>query len=242
MLRSALIAVVLFLGAGVRAQEACPVEVKLLLSPPTIQTVIASLDFKKQTAGRVYFFDTQALDLLNRGVIVRIRQGGSNDLTVKVRRPDANQRGDGSPLHDQFPCEIDRTQAGASTSYAVKRRYRAARVPDTGIDIYDLLNTSQKKLLQEAQISIDWARVKRIASINTTKWQNSAESLSGALALERWDWPKGSILELSARAAPAAGLSKYAELERLIRAKNLSLSNSQETKTSKVLQSLSNDR
>jgi hypothetical protein len=242
MLRSALMAVLMFLAVTVRAEEACPVEVKLLLSPPSIQTVIASFDFKQQKGGRVYFFDTQALDLLTRGVIVRIRQGGSNDLTIKVRRPDGSQRDNGSPLHDQFPCEIDRTQAGAATSYAVKRKYSAARVPDTGIDIYNLLSAPQKKLLQEAQVSVDWAHVKRIVTINATKWQTSVESPFGALALERWDWPKGSILELSARAAPSAGLSQYAELERLIQTKSLSLSNSQETKTSKVLQSLSNGK
>jgi hypothetical protein len=53
----AFIGAVLFLGSALHGDEKCPAEVKLLLSPPTIQTVIASLGFRKETAWRVYFFD-----------------------------------------------------------------------------------------------------------------------------------------------------------------------------------------
>ena len=56
----ALICSVLFVSSVLHAEEKCPVEVKLLLSPPA-QTVMASLSFEKETAGRVYFFDTDAL-------------------------------------------------------------------------------------------------------------------------------------------------------------------------------------
>jgi len=66
-------------------QENCNVEVKLLLSPTETQAAIAALRVKKETAGRVYFFDTGALDLLSRGAIVRLRQGAKSDLTVKLR-------------------------------------------------------------------------------------------------------------------------------------------------------------
>jgi hypothetical protein len=53
----AFIGAVLSLGFALHGNEKCPAEVKLLLSPPTIETVIASLGFGKETAGRVYFFD-----------------------------------------------------------------------------------------------------------------------------------------------------------------------------------------
>src|SRR5271169_3599124 len=106
---------VLFLGCFLRAEEECPVEMKLLLSPASIQTVIASLGLEKETSARVYFFDTEELDLLRQGVIVRVRQGAANDLTVKVRAPEGNQQVDTSQLRGQFPCEIDRTGAGENT-------------------------------------------------------------------------------------------------------------------------------
>jgi hypothetical protein len=89
----ALISVALFLGYSLHAEEKCPVEVKLLLSAPA-QTVIASLSFEKETAGRVYFFDTDERDLSKQGVIVRVRQGADNDLTVKIRVPESSKQVD----------------------------------------------------------------------------------------------------------------------------------------------------
>jgi hypothetical protein len=234
----ALIGVILFLAPALHAEERCAVEVKLLLSPPTTQTVIASLGLERETTGRVYLFDTDALDLSMQGVILRVRQGAKNDLTVKVRLPNGNQQIDNSRLRERFPCEIDRTRAGANTSYAVGRKYNATKVPELGNDIYRLLSASQIKLLHEARVSIDWARVVRIADIDLTRWETTAQSPYGKLVLELWGWPSGKILELSAKAGPEAQASKYAELERLVKEKNLSLNASQDTKTIMVLQTL----
>jgi hypothetical protein len=231
----ALIGTILFFTPPVRAEERCPVEIKLLLSPLTTQTVIASLGFKNEAAGGVYFFDTDALDLLMQGVIVRVRQGASNDLTVKVRLPKGHPKVDGSRFHERFPCEIDRNLSGESTSYAIKRRYKPTKVPDNGSDIYRLLSVSQKELLHQARIRLDWARVVRMADINSTKWETTAQSPYGELALELWEWPAGKVLELSAKAESDAEASKYAELQRLVQVKNLSLDTSQDTKTNVVL-------
>jgi hypothetical protein len=234
-----LIGSLLLLGA-VRAQGNCPVEVKLLLSSPGAQSVITTLGFKKKTAGLVYFFDTESLDLLTQGVIVRIRQGASNDLTVKLRLPKGRPSEDRSRLLEQFPCEIDRTRAEADTSYAVGRPYRVTRVPDSGIDVFKLLSASQKSLLQVAEVSIDWVRVGRIASIQSTKWQTGAQSPYGKLALELWEWPAGKILEISAKAPPASDESRYKQLAQLVEMNGLSLNADQDTKTTTVLKTLGN--
>lgn len=234
----ALIWSILFLVPALHAEETCSAEVKLLLSPPTIQTVIASLEFENEALARVYLFDTDELDLSMQGVIIRVRQGAKNDLTVKVRLPKGDQQVDNSRLRELFPCEIDRTPAGANTSYAVATKFEATKVPEIGKDIYSLLSASQIKLLREAHVSIDWARVMRIANINSTKWETTAPSPSGKLALELWEWPAGKILELSAKVESDAEASKYAQLERLVKMRNLSLSASQDTKTSIVLKTL----
>jgi hypothetical protein len=228
----------LFLSSATQAEEACPVEVKLLLSPPTIQTVIASLGFEKETATRVYFFDTDALDLLKQGVIVRVRQGTDNDLTVKVRVPGSSLQIDASRLREHFPCEIDRTGAGENTSYSVRRKYKTLHVPEMGKDISSLLNPSQEKLLREARVAIDWARVMQIANIKSTKWGSTAQSPFRKLALELWEWSAGNILEVSTKVSPHAGPAKYAELQRLANTKGLSLSTEQGTKTRTVLETL----
>jgi hypothetical protein len=226
----------MFPGPAAQAQEKCPMEVKFLLSTPA-ETAVASFGFKKETPGRVYFFDTDSLDLLQQGVIVRLRQGANNDLTVKVRRPQSGQGVD-SRLRGRFPCEIDRTRAGAMISYSVRRPYKTNNLPVIGSGIHDALSASQDELLRDSRVSIDWVRVKRIADISLTKWETPAESASGKLALELWEWPAGKLLEISAKASHAAGASKYAELEQRLRAKDLSLSANQDVKTSVVLETL----
>jgi len=230
-------AILMFPGPAAQAQEKCPVEVKFLLSTAT-STAIASFGFEKETRGRVYFFDTDSLDLLAQGVIVRVRQGANNDVTVKVRRPQGDRGVDDSGLRGRFPCEIDRTRAGALISYAVRRQFKANRLPVSGSDIHDLLSASQNELLHDSQVSVDWARVTRIANISLTKWGTPAESASGKLALELWEWPAGQLLEVSAKASGVAAASRYAELEQLLRAKGLSLSANQDVKTRVVLETL----
>jgi len=236
----AFICAALFLRFALQAEEKCPVEVKLLLSPPTIQTVIAALSFEKETAGQVYFFDTDTRDLQKQGVIVRVRQGADSDLTVKVRVPEGNKQVDVSRLRAHFPCEINRTGAGEDTDYSVKRKYKTLQVPEMGADIFKLLVPQQKKLLQEAKISIDWARVTKIANIKSTNWETTAQSSFRKLALELWEWPEGNILEVSAKVGLGDGQSKYAELQRLLNRKSLSLSASQGSKTSAVLETPTN--
>jgi hypothetical protein len=233
-----LVVILLFLDP-VRAHENCPVEVKLILASPAPQPVIAALGFeKKGTEGLVYFFDTESLDLLRQGVIMRIRQGANNDLTVKLRLPKGNPADDRSQLREQFPCEIDRTRAAAYTSYSVGRQLESAKLPQTGTDVHGLLSASQLKLLTEARVSIDWSRVIRIANIKLTKWQTQAQSPHGKLALELWEWPGGKTLELSAKAPPAHDVSRYAELEALMKMNGLPLNANQDTKTTSVLEAL----
>ena len=109
------------------------------------------------------------------------------------------------------------------------------KVPENGIGIYDQLSDLQKKLLHEAGISIDWARVSQVAKIHSTAWRTKTQSSYGKLALELWEWPAGKILELSSKAPAAADAAKYGELERLAKMKGLGLNASQDTKTTTVL-------
>ncbi len=203
-----------------------------------MQKVIATLGFEQKARGRVYLFDTDALDLLKQGVIIRVRQGRNNDLTVKVRLPARTNEIDTSPLRAHFPCELDRTANGEEVSFAVGRKYKPGEVPETGNDILNALSGSQRRLLQEAGVSIDWTRVKSLASINLTKWEGEGGPLFHRLALELWESPRGDVLELSTRVEPGAGASKYAELQRLLDQKGLPLSASQGTKTSIVLEDI----
>ena len=238
--RTVWICAVLLLSSALHTQERCAVEVKLLLLPAEAPATIASLKLKKETTGQVYFFDTDALDLLSKGVIVRVRQGADNDLTVKVRPPADKKFRDPSHGHEDFKCENDFTGGEVTPSYSIRKKYAALQVPDAGHDIFSLLSDGQKKLIRETQVSIDWSRVRRIASIKSTEWDTRAQLPFDKLTLELWEWPAGAILELSTKVGPDKGPATYAELRRLVNTKGLSLSASQSLKTSMVLKSLAN--
>ncbi len=168
-------------------------------------------------------------------MIVRVRQGTNSDLTVKVRVPDGRKQVPIAGLDALFPCEMNWTGAGIDTDYSVNRRYKTLRVPQTGDEISHLLSSAQKSLLQEARLPINWSRVTRIASINATSWESIAQSPFPKLALELWEWPAGSILEVSAKVGSDAGQSKSTELRRPVNRKSLRLSASQGSKTSLAL-------
>src|SRR5271157_6097227 len=193
------------------AQAGCGLEVKVLLSPDQTEAAVASLNAGKETAGRVYFFDTGSLDLLSQGVIVRLRQGSSVDLTVKVRPPADEGFSVPSGGRENFKCEVD---------------------------IVGMLSAGQRDLLKQAHISTDWTLVKRIASIESKSWRVRAQAHLNPLVLELWQWPTGQVLELSARASSAAGPSAYSQLQQFATAKGLTLSRQQQFKTALVLRAL----
>jgi hypothetical protein len=223
-----------FLGRVV-AQETCSTEVKVILASPAPQPAVSAFGFRKEAAGVVYFFDTDSLDLLLQGVVIRIREGSNNDLTVKLRPPNGNAARDYSQLRERFPCEVDRTPTAEIESYAIGRQYTAAKLPEIGTDVYSLLSNSQKQLLKAARVAIDWSRVIRIATVNSTRWRTSRRSPYGKLALELWEWPAGKILEVSAKASRAQDESKHLDLQALVESKGLFISPDQNTKTTTVL-------
>ena len=97
----------LLLSSVLHADDKCGVEVKLLLSPGQTEATVASFQLVRETTGQVYLFDTEALDLLSKGVIVRLRQGADSDLTIKVRPPAGKKLVDPSSGREDFKCEMD---------------------------------------------------------------------------------------------------------------------------------------
>jgi hypothetical protein len=228
----------IFLCSLLHAQEnRCGVEVKLLLSPTEDQAAVTALNVRKEMTGFIYFFDTNTLDLLSQGVIVRLRQGIDNDLTVKFRPSKGEKFSDLATEEETFKCEIDFTGDGASPTYSISRRYAGNPLPQTGYDISHLLSPGQKKLLEETKISIDWSRVNRIVEIRATAWVSKTQPHFNKLELELWEWPDGRILELSTKVGSDAGPMTYAQLQGLVTSKVLSLSRDQRSKTNTVLES-----
>jgi hypothetical protein len=215
--------------------QTCSTEVKVILAAPSPQSAVSAFGFAKEAAGAIYFFDTEARDLLHQGLIIRIRQGSSNDLTVKWRPSDGGAAGKRAQLREQFSCEVDRTPRADIESYSAGRGYEAAKLPESGTEVYGLLSESQKQLLEAARVAIDWARVVRVATVHSTQWSTSRRSPYGKLALELWEWPAGRVLEMSARPTAKQHESKAQQLEALAESKGLVASPDQDTKSTTVL-------
>jgi uncharacterized protein YjbK len=231
------VCVLLLLRSVLHAQDRCDFEVKLLLSPTESEAAVAAFNLEKEATSQVYFFDTSALDLLSQGLIIRVRQGADNDLTVKLRPPTGRPFVP-SNIGKGFSCEVDLIGDATVPSYSVRSDYRATRLPENGSDILKLLNAGQEKLLKEAQIAIDWTRVKRIADIQAANWQSKNQSGFKKLTLELWQWSNGEVLEISTKAGPDAGPTAYTDLQGLVKTKGLSLNANQQAKTSMVLETL----
>ena len=223
------------------AKERCSVEVKLLLSPEQTQRVRSTLDFDNEVAGLVYFFDTDSLDLLAKGVILRLRRG-DGDLTIKLRPPIGKTFFATSEDDEGFKCEEDFTGDGPVLSYSITRKYTAAQLAATEADISRLLSAGQEKLLKEANTPIDWFRVKRVVEIKSTTWETRSQVQMRKLTLEAWEWPDGKLLEISTRVRPGDEPRTYAELQKLASANGLLLSPIQGSKTSIVLESVRHAR
>ena len=234
--RSSLMLLATFpLVLSLNGQERCNEEVKLLLSPTQVQAAILDLRARGETHGRIYFYDVPGLELLANGVILRLREGAEIDITAKLRPLSGEKFLDPSGGRERYKCEVDLNDGVENQSFSVQNRYVAAKVPETGEELFQLLSEGQKTLLEDSKIQIDWKRVKRIAEIQSTGWTTRAQPPLGKLSLELWEWPTGSVLEVSAKVAPDGGQSTYVELRDLANRHGLVLSMNQRSKTAIAL-------
>jgi hypothetical protein len=230
-LRYLILLVTLVIVTRLHAQETCSEEVKLLLSPAQAQAAITALNARQETHGRVYFYDTPALDLLSKGVILRFRDRAEVDLTAKVRPLLGEKFINPSGAGDDYKCEVDFNDGLETESFSVVNKYLTAKAPVTGEEVFQRLSKGQKRLLQDAKIQIDWKGVKRIAEIQSTSWTSRAKPPLGKLSMELWEWSGGSLLEVSTRVAPDAPLATFVELRDLANKKGLALDTNQRSKT-----------
>jgi hypothetical protein len=226
-----------------KAQVSCNAEAKLLLVPKQAEAAIPLLHATGELRTRIYFYDTPSLDLLSKGLMLRLRKGANGDLTVKLRPLDGERFSGSSGRGERYKCEVEITGGVEGRSYSVGTRYRAEQVPESGMELARLLSPGQKKLLEDSQVQVDWTKVKRVADIQSTSWTVRAQAPLNKFSMELWEWqsgewPSGRILEVSAKTGPDAGPEAYSELERLAKTKGLALSAVQRSKTATALEQM----
>ena len=226
--------VVLFFGTQLQAAEQCTSEVKLLIEPHQLVTAAKAFSLGPATKRSIYFFDTPHLDLLSQGLIIRMRTGNRADLIVKRRLMEKETTlRDGS---EKGACEFDVSGGIPFRSYSLQTKLKEG-VPKTGTELFDLLSPAQKSFLQSIRIPVAWEQVFPIAEIQSTTWQVRGETGFPKLVLERWEWPTGSVLELSARVS-SSHVDAYARLRELASQKRLQASKDQRPKTTLALESI----
>lgn len=233
-------ALALALSNFANADGGCAVEVKVLIAPSDQARAVQSLGFEKKQKGRVYFYDTNDLALLQQGLILRVRQGeDDNDLTVKIRPQDDKTLSDPSHGAEDFKCESDLNGGVAKPSFSIKAPFTKKKAPDNGEEFAGHLSPGQRDLIRTAGLTIDWKRVRRMAEIQSAGWQRKKEGGMPKLSLERWDWPQDrSALELSAKVDGDEGPSMERRLKQLALDKDLLVGCDSKPKTRMVLESL----
>lgn len=228
------ITVVLLCGAqGTLAQ--CTAEAKLLVSPRSVRTSVSALHAGPESRRQIYLFDTDDLELLLHGVILRLRTGARGDLTAKVRLENDNPE---RALEESksTKCEVDVVGNADLSSYSVARRWIHESIPQRGEELHASLSTAQQQLLARTGILIDWHRIKQIARVQATEWRARGDGSLKDVSIELWEWPSGTVLELSAKTdTPDSGRNALDRLRRMALASGLVIEKDQEAKASIVL-------
>lgn len=222
-------------------------EVKVSLPASSIGKAQKTLGLKdaKGEARTIWFYDTAALELFDKGIILRSRHsaGGPDDTTVKLRPMDARTADPSWSSVQGFKCEQDRTAQHTVTSCSLTRDAQrgaidlAAKGPPA---IAELFDGDQKRFLGEyAPLTIDWASLRALGPIDSRAWKFDAGPLDRKLSAERWLLPDGTqLFEVSTRVPASEADAMQGELERYLATLDLAADAAGATKTRTALEQL----
>ena len=215
-------------------QQPCSAEIKVLLAPKQADQAKAALQAGLPVTGHVYLYDTDTLDLLAHGIVVRVRTGFAADLMVKLREQAGETQLGAERGDPRIKCEVDWSGDHGVRSYSAEVDFRG-EPPQAGPELAEYLTAAQIELLVQSKAAVDWSKVKRKAEIRATRWAIRGQAGIARLSLERWQWTGGEALEVSARAGVEDLAGFDARLQELMAAKHLALNPSQEMKTTLAL-------
>jgi hypothetical protein len=220
-----------------RAEGKCGSEIKILLEPSELRSVLDAFPAERESSASVYFFDTNSLKLLSAGLILRVRRGEDSNITVKLRLPAGLGGNEEDEAIHGSKCEVDIVGDLAARSNSIQSRF-TGDPPATGQGFLALLNSSQKHLLEQAGVPNNWADIRRFGGIKSTTWNMKKYPPYPKLTLELWKWPSGTVLEISAKVDGNSGQAAYEQLRQLVLSKGLTMKSSQIPKTTLALQDI----
>jgi hypothetical protein len=223
------------------------VELKVTVHPDDIAAALFALGLDPDDAEHRYvsFYDTPDLALYEAGLVLRSRKiiDDDDDSTVKLR-PFSTEEAWGQIWwlfdEDEFKCEIDRTPAADVSSCSLSATQDRGEIDDVESgerDIDKLFSSEQEELVAfYGPEDFDWDDLVVLGPVAALRFETYADGLDHELTVELWEMPDGGLLlELSVKVEGDESEAAMESLLALIAANELRLSESQTTKTRRVL-------
>jgi hypothetical protein len=239
-----------------------PIEIKANIEGNVGDALAALGDPGSATKRAIWFAEDRSgiaagqLNMLSRGIILRVRSGEDDDSTAKLRPVDSGQLT--SPWADPFtkpPLKYriegdwsgDHHVMAASAEASHEQASLSEAVHDSRFD--QIFSPEQRHLVQDgAHIAVEVDQLVALGPIASTKWQDLTMGGVDNVDAERWTVADLDFLELSIRVKPkdnetAAHYRARAEkaqqdLLSAIAELKLELDTNAESKTQRVLAAL----
>ncbi len=221
-----------------------PLEIKITVRDVEEMKAVRLFELDRDRAEKrsIYFFDTKALTLFGKGLILRARQlkDGKDDSTVKIRPVDPASVNTSWKKEPGFKIEADATGSkvvqSASLSHPQKRgEIEAVAAGDR--ELARLFSQAQERLLAEfAPTPVDLTRLKVLGAITALRWNIDAKEIDGDITAEEWRLPNGEdLLELSIKADGDKAKEAQRTFMRLLKDAGIDTTGTQEAKTRSAL-------
>lgn len=192
---------------------------------------------KKGERRRIFFFDTQALALFERGLVLRAREvkGGEDDSTVKIRPVDPRKVSDKWGRLTGFKIEADgvgdRLIRSASLS-VVQAGGEIKAVEQKLRSIKKLFSDQQESFLEVSRVPVEFEALKVLGPVNALRWKVEHAGLPYPITAEEWTLPDGrDLLEVSIKVPTAQAAAASAAFDSFLKGLQLKPQGGQETKT-----------
>jgi hypothetical protein len=192
---------------------------------------------------QAYFFDTPALALYKRGLVVRARrvQRKGDDSVVKLRPVVPDELPAELRESPSFSIEVDAMPGGYVCSGSMKRTLGASAVKNVVAGSKSprkLFSKDQRALYAaHAPAGLELADLSILGPIFILKLKFEPKGFARKMVAELWLYPDNSmLLELSTKCAPSEAFQVAAETRAFLTERGIDLGGEQETKTKKALQ------
>jgi hypothetical protein len=192
---------------------------------------------------QVFFFDTPALTLNKKGVVVRARriQGKGGDSVVKLRPVVPNELPADLRLSPNFGVEVDAMPGGFVCSASLKGKVARDDPKECAAGsrpIRKLFSKEQRAFFSKHApqgIALDDLSV--LGPITLFKLKFAPKGFARPMVAELWMYPDYSrILELSTKCLPSEAFQVAAEARAFLSSRGVNLSGEQQTKTKAALE------